>query len=86
MEASAAPAHSQDEDTMARAAAVAQSHETVVAFSFRYRLPPDFATALPVGDIEHLSRLATARALLMKMTPIPRHPHILDGIQYAKGN
>ena len=42
---------------MARAAVVAQSLETVVAFSFPYRLPLACATAFPVGDIEHPSRL-----------------------------
>ena len=54
---------------MARAAVVAQRLETVAAFSFPNRLPPACATAFPVGDIEHLSRLPRLMPLV-KMTPI----------------
>jgi hypothetical protein len=57
----AAPAFSQDEKTMARAAVVAQQLETLAAFGSPYRLPPACARSLLVRDIEHLSRLPRQR-------------------------
>lgn len=69
-ETSAAPARKQNENTMARAAVVAQSLEANVPSSFRYRSLPDCATTLPVRDIETPFWPAMARAPLMKMIPI----------------